>query len=90
LEKDINSIVVNKFIKNLNYAFVLYKEEFVSSLQTLSQDVLNEIKFLTQKYSLGAKVQYRYISKKFPNQILYNCDLYNANRKSMRSNAADM
>ncbi|CAG8726356.1 25306_t:CDS:2 [Gigaspora margarita] len=50
--KDINSIVVNKFIEIHNHSLAPYREEFAPSLRTLSQDVLNEIKFLTQEYSL--------------------------------------
>ncbi|CAG8640818.1 22693_t:CDS:2, partial [Gigaspora margarita] len=58
--KDINSIVVNKYIKNYNHSLTPYRKEFTPSLRTLLQDVLNEIKFSTQKCSLGAKAQYHY------------------------------
>ncbi|CAG8499715.1 10935_t:CDS:2 [Gigaspora rosea] len=76
--KDINSIVVNKLVETHNHTLVPYREEFAPSLRTLSQEVLDKIKFLTQECNLGAKAQRRYISKKYPNQLLYDRDLYNA------------
>ncbi|CAG8771481.1 8897_t:CDS:2, partial [Dentiscutata erythropus] len=53
-------------------------DEFAPSLRSFSQEVLDDIKFLTQECGLGANAQRRYISKKFPEQPLYDHDLYNA------------
>ncbi|CAG8553346.1 21564_t:CDS:2 [Cetraspora pellucida] len=41
-------------------------------------ELLDDIKFLTQECKLKTKAQCRYIAKKFPNQLLYDHNLYNA------------
>ncbi|RIB20484.1 hypothetical protein C2G38_2179178 [Gigaspora rosea] len=51
--------------------------EFAPRLRSLSQEVLDGIKFLTQECGLGTKAQYQYLSKKFPIQPLYNSDMVN-------------
>ncbi|CAG8477846.1 9186_t:CDS:2 [Scutellospora calospora] len=48
------------------------------SVATQYRKVLDEIKFLTQEYGLGAKVQCQYLLKKFTTQSLYDHDLYHA------------
>ncbi|CAG8837665.1 43703_t:CDS:2, partial [Gigaspora margarita] len=79
--KDSDSIIINKLVENHNYSLALYQKEFAPSLRALLQEVLDEIKFLTQEYGLGAKVQYQYITKKFQDQPLFDRDLYNAIRQ---------
>ncbi|CAG8685399.1 13396_t:CDS:2, partial [Racocetra persica] len=78
--KNINAIVVNKFVESHNHSFTPYRKEFAPSLCLLSQDVLDAIKFLTQECNLGAKAQRQYILKKFLDQPLFDCNLYNAIR----------
>ncbi|CAG8769188.1 666_t:CDS:2, partial [Racocetra persica] len=95
--KNEGAIFINKLVDEHNHSLAPYRKEFAPSLRSLSQEVLDEIKFLTQECGLGAKAQRRYLSKKFPTQFLYDRDLYNAIRKyknqmgNQRENdAADM
>ncbi|RIB27240.1 hypothetical protein C2G38_2161154 [Gigaspora rosea] len=77
-QKISSEIVINKLVNNHNHSLALYRKEFAPSLRSFSQEVLDDIKFLTQECKLGTKAQCRYIAKKFPNQPLYDRDLYNA------------
>ncbi|CAG8818570.1 2359_t:CDS:1, partial [Gigaspora rosea] len=52
-------IYINKFIEEHNHDFTLHHEEFAPSLRRLSQDVLDEIKFMTQKCEYNARQQRR-------------------------------
>ncbi|CAG8542881.1 5408_t:CDS:2, partial [Racocetra persica] len=95
--KNLGAIVINKFVENHNHPLAPHRKEFAPRLRSLSQEVFDAIKFLTQECNLGAKAQRRYISKKFPDQPLYDRDLYNAIRRytkqmgNQRENdAADM
>ncbi|CAG8848810.1 882_t:CDS:2, partial [Gigaspora margarita] len=96
--KNVGTIFINKLINEHNHSLAPYRKEFAPSLHSLSQEVLDEIKFLTQECSLGAKAQHQYLSKKFSAQPLYDRDLYNTIHKyknemsgnQRENNAADM
>ncbi|CAB4412037.1 unnamed protein product [Rhizophagus irregularis] len=51
--------------------------QFVPTLQKLSEEILQEIRFLTVVVKVNATVQYRIIRKKFKTRI-FQTDLYNA------------
>ncbi|CAG8752781.1 17240_t:CDS:2, partial [Gigaspora rosea] len=67
-----DGIVITKLIEEHNHLLASYRKEFAPSLHLLSQEVLDDIKFLTQECGLGANAQCQYISKKFPEQPLYD------------------
>ncbi|CAG8570045.1 33701_t:CDS:2 [Racocetra persica] len=54
-QKNFGAIVINKFVEEHNYPLALHRKEFVPSLYSLSQEVLDTIKFLTQECNLEAK-----------------------------------
>ncbi|CAG8804462.1 16619_t:CDS:2, partial [Gigaspora rosea] len=70
-----DGIAINKLIEEHNYLLAPYCKEFALSLHSLLQEVLDDIKFLTQECSLGANAQHRYISKKFSEQPLYDSEM---------------
>ncbi|CAG8703932.1 2528_t:CDS:2, partial [Dentiscutata heterogama] len=70
-QKISGEIVINKLVNNHNHSLAPYRKEFAPSLRSFSQE----------EYKLGTKAQRRYIAKKFPNQPLYDRDLYNAIRQ---------
>ncbi|CAG8704427.1 23216_t:CDS:2, partial [Racocetra persica] len=49
-----DGIVINKLVETYNHTLASYRKEFAPSLRSLSQEVLDNIKFFTQKYSFGA------------------------------------
>ncbi|CAB5371063.1 unnamed protein product [Rhizophagus irregularis] len=57
--------------------------QFVPTLQKLSEEILQEIRFLTVVAKVNATVQYRIIRKKFKTRI-FQMDLYNAIDKFRR------
>ncbi|CAG8836443.1 23768_t:CDS:2, partial [Gigaspora margarita] len=76
--KSKNAIIINKLVEEHNYSLVPYRKEFALSLRSISQEVLDTIKFLTQECNLGIKAQCWYLSKKFSDQPLYDYNLYKA------------
>ncbi|CAG8651686.1 14865_t:CDS:2 [Gigaspora margarita] len=75
--KSKNAIIINKLVKEYNHSLAPYRKEFALSLRSISQEVLDTIKFLTQEYNLRVKAQCQYLSKKFSDQLLYDHNLYN-------------
>ncbi|CAG8565034.1 3469_t:CDS:2 [Cetraspora pellucida] len=55
--KNVDAIIINKLIENHNHSLTPHRKEFASSLRSLSQEVLDDIKFLTQECNLGTKAQ---------------------------------
>ncbi|CAG8683284.1 600_t:CDS:2, partial [Dentiscutata heterogama] len=77
-QKSINTIVINKFVERYNHSLAPHRKKFAPSLRSLLQNIFDTIKFPIQEYNLGAKARHWYILKKFSDQPLYDCDLYNA------------
>ncbi|CAG8465672.1 34467_t:CDS:2, partial [Racocetra persica] len=50
-------VYINKLVEKHNHNLIPHHEEFAPSLRQLPQDVLNEIKFMTQKCEYGARQQ---------------------------------
>ncbi|CAG8610979.1 9589_t:CDS:2, partial [Cetraspora pellucida] len=77
--KRMNLVFVNKFTKDYNH--VLNKEElhlqFSLSLCKVPDNIKEEIRFYVQECQLGATVLKRILQNKFPDQEIYNRDLYN-------------
>ncbi|CAG8792699.1 18267_t:CDS:2, partial [Gigaspora margarita] len=51
-KKNIGAIFINKLIDEYNHSLALYQKEFALNLYSLLQEVLDEIKFLTQECGL--------------------------------------
>ncbi|CAG8577830.1 12513_t:CDS:2, partial [Gigaspora rosea] len=79
--KSENAIIINKLVEKHNHSLAPHRKEFALSLRSISQEVLDTIKFLTQECNLGVKAQHRYLAKKFSDQPLYDRNLYNAIRR---------
>ncbi|CAG8682435.1 22819_t:CDS:2, partial [Racocetra persica] len=73
-------IYINKLIEEHNHSLTPYREEFAPSLQRLSQNILDEIKFMIQKCEYNARQQRWYLVNKFPGVNIYSKNLYNAIR----------
>ncbi|CAG8558431.1 14525_t:CDS:2 [Cetraspora pellucida] len=78
-QKHMNLVFVNKFTEDHNH--VLNKEElhlqFSLSLRKVPDNIKEEFRFYVQECQLGATVLKRILQNKFPDQEIYNRDLYN-------------
>ncbi|CAG8779512.1 17762_t:CDS:2, partial [Dentiscutata erythropus] len=64
-------IVINKLVEAYNHPLALHRKEFAPSLHMLSQEVLDEIKFLTQECGFGTKAQFKTIQAKLEREAKY-------------------
>ncbi|CAB5204858.1 unnamed protein product [Rhizophagus irregularis] len=71
------------FCKHVGHKLSPLASQFVPTLQKLSEEILQEIRFLTVVAKVNATVQYRIIRKKFKTRI-FQTDLYNAIDKFRR------
>ncbi|CAG8844311.1 17813_t:CDS:1, partial [Racocetra persica] len=55
-------VYINKLVEKHNHNLIPHHEEFALSLRQLPQDVLNKIKFMTQKCEYGARQQRHYLT----------------------------
>jgi len=77
--KRANLVYINKFIEEHNHPLSDSEllQQFAPSLRKITTDVKEEIKFFVQECHLGATVLKRILRKKFPDQEIYQQDLYN-------------
>ncbi|CAG8610890.1 11479_t:CDS:2 [Ambispora gerdemannii] len=102
MERENNGAIIHRYFVKIPKSINLKKDrqsfpckEIATSLRSLSQEVLDDIKFLTQECSLGAQAQRRYLSKNFPINfymiVIYIICQYKNQMGSQRENdAADM
>ncbi|CAB4405057.1 unnamed protein product [Rhizophagus irregularis] len=77
-KKDKNYLEVTTFKdQHVGHELSPLASRFVPTLQKLSEEILQEIRFLTVVAKVNATVQYRIIRKKFKTRI-FRTDLYNA------------
>ncbi|CAG8707921.1 9757_t:CDS:2, partial [Rhizophagus irregularis] len=83
-KKDKNYLEVTTFKdQHVGHKLSPLASQFVPTLQKLSEEILQEIRFLTVVAKVNATVQYRIIRKKFKTRI-FQTDLYNAIDKFRR------
>ena len=83
--------IVDEHNHDLNIEAAMFEEE-----KKFSNEMIKDIRFLTQHCKLGATAQRRYLKGKYPSQPIYNQDLYATIRKfrpttkSLSNDAAQM
>ena len=83
-KKDKNYLEVTTFKdQHVGHELSPLASQFVPTLRKLSEEILQEIHFLTVVAKVNATVQYRIIREKFKTRI-YRQDLYNAINKFRR------
>ena len=74
-----NLVFVNKFISEHNHTLQndTVLQEFSPLLYRIPDDIMEKIQFYVQKCHLGTTVLKKILRKKYPDQDIYNQDLYN-------------
>src|SRR5204863_6920680 len=75
-----NLVFINKFVSEHNHLLqnVSALQEFSPVLCKIPDNIMEEIQFYVQECHLGATVLKRILQNKYPNQDIYNQDLYSA------------
>lgn len=81
--KKSNLVFINKFIEEHNHTLNSCEllQQFAPSLRKIPINIREEIQFYVQDCHLGATVLKRILRKKFPDQEIYDQDLYNMMHK---------
>ena len=86
--KHSNLVFINKFVNEHNHPLqnMTALQEFSPALRRIPDNIMEEIRFYVQECHLGATVLKRILRNKYPDQEVYNQDLYSAICK-FKSNA---
>src|SRR2546423_5262374 len=76
--KNSTSVKITSLVNHHNHDCTSTVSYYAPKYRHLSPDILEDIKFFTLDGHMGARIQYRLLTAKYPDIYIYKRDLYNA------------